>query len=610
MTYSHTFTIDFETFFSKDFSLKKLATLEYIRSPEFEVHGAACKVDDQPSVWVHRDDLAEYLAEHDWDDILAIAHNGPFDFTILFEKYGHAPAMLCDTLGLARALLPQDLDFDLDSLGHMLGFEGKLGGGAALQAVKGLRGLAKDDPRIIALGEYACVDGDRAYQFYTTLYPHLPEVERHIMSKVLRMGTRGRLLFDKTTSDEAKQEAIELRNQRIANAGVDPAIFRSDEKFADLLRTHGIQPPTKTSPKTGKVGYAFSKQDPAFIELLDNPEVAPFVDARLATKSTGDIKRIERLQRITALPPYTLPFPYAYAAAHTHRLGGTGKINVQNLKKGADGRAGKLRMSIKAPPGYVIPVVDASQIELRFNLWFCGQLDLLQMLANGEDLYSHTATAVLKRYVDKTMKQERNFGKVVELGCGYQMGSPKFRATCAIGPMGNPPIKLTQAESDNTIQTYRQIHPFVKAMWDWLGYFAIPQMTQRNCHIEKGPIVFKYERIELPNGLSLLYPNLRCGEDGWVYGINGVTHRIYGGKTLENIIQALARIAVMENLVEIDDHVTPIMASTHDENVGLCLEKDGDDVIAEMIRIMSIAPKWAPGLPLAAEGGYDYVYSK
>jgi len=606
--FEHTLTVDFETFFSADFTLRKLSTLEYIRDPKFKVHGAACKLDTAPAEWITSERLPEHLAAVAWDKTAAISHNSLFDQTILYEKYGISPVFRIDTLGLARALLPQDMDFDLDALALALGVGHKTNGGKALQATKGIRDLTPELEE--SLATYACNDAEVCYKFFETLWPHLPEIERRLLNTTLRMGTEGILRLNHATATEALTEAAEKRNDRILNGGQDSSIYRSDAKFADLLRSAGVEPPTKISPKTGKTGYAFSKQDPAFVALLEHPDVAAFVDARLATKSTSDIKRIERLKRITSMEPKTLPMPLNYCGAHTYRWSGGGKINPQNFKKGADGHAGKLRMSIEAPDEHMICVADSAQIELRMNLWWCGQYDLLDMLRNGEDLYSYTATNILERHVDKKMKTERNLGKVVELGAGFGLGARKFRALCSIGPMGNKPIHLSQSEAAAIIAKYREIHPYVKARWDWLSHFAIPSMTKKDCHIIQGPVAFEHERVVLPSGLALLYPNLHATDDGWEYGINGVRHRLWGGTLDENIVQALARVVVGEQLDLIDRTVARVVSMSHDEIICVAPEQEAEHVLSEMLRIMSITPEWAPNLPLAAEGGFAKEYSK
>lgn len=625
-----TLVVDYETYYDDKYSLKKrdMPTLKYIRHELFKVHGAAVKENKDPARWISGRDLPAYFDSLDWSRIHLISHNYLFDGTITFERYGKSPAFRTDTLGLVRALLPADMDFGLDALGKALGLGGKVSGGKALADVKGVRDLTPEQEEALAV--YAIDDAEKTYILFEKFYQYLPEIERQLLNITARMGTEARLHFNQERSKEALTEAIEKRAARIANSGVPETHLRSDALFAAELRKRGVEPPMKLSEKkteTARVAngganvdpvynYAFAKSDPAFIQLLDEPEVAPLVDARLAVKSTGDIRRLEKLREITKLPPHTIPMPLNYCGAHTTRWSGAGGINPQNLKKGPGGKPGKLRESFEAPPGYVINVADSAQIELRMNMWFCGQNDILEMLRTGKDVYSYTASNVMQLPMEHIDKTKRQFGKVVELGCGYGMGHKKFQAICAIGPMGNPPIHLSREEACNAVNTYRSTHPFVKLMWDWLSYVAIPAMAQKGCHLEKGPIVFQHHSILLPNGLSLLYPNLRYWEDpegknsGWLYGTNGVKHRIYGGLLLENIIQALARVGVAEQLAIIDREVAPVVTMTHDEVVALSPEHRAEEDHKAMIEIMSTPPSWAPDLPVAAEGGFARTYSK
>lgn len=613
---------DYESYLDSEVTLKTMPTIQYVRHPKFKVHGAAIKEDDRPAFWVTGKDLPKYYAGVQWEEIDSISHHALFDCLVTYEHYGHTPKRRIDTLGLARALLPADLDFDLDSLGTVLGIGGKHGGGKIIQRIKGIVDLPADLE--LELAEYAIVDAERAYQFYQLLWPHLPEIERRLLDLTIRMGTQGVLRFNHTTAQEAKRESEERRTKIILASGLSETTLRSADKLAEEFRKRGVEPPTKVSEKKSKTAgteirtYAFSKSDRAFLDLLDHPDVAHIANGRLAAMSSGDVKRIDRLLAITGLAPFNIPMPLNYCGAHTYRWSGTGKINVQNLKK-ENGKAGKLRKSFEAPDGYVINVADSAQIELRMNMWYCKQLDILDILSRPDgDVYSHTATSLFNRPINKAMVQERQFGKVVELGCGYQMGWPKFKATCAIGPMGNPPIFISNEEAQNAINTYRATHPMVVAKWDWLARVAIPTMAQKDCHLQDGPITFKFERIELPNGLALQYPNLRfhvneeTGESGWVYGLNGVVHKIYGGKLLENIIQALARIVVAEQLDRIDREVEHAVCAsmTHDENIAVSPDPHAENVQRQMIAIMSTAPAWAPDLPVKAEGGYAKEYSK
>jgi DNA polymerase len=344
------------------------------------------------------------------------------------------------------------------------------------------------------------------------------------------------------------------------------------------------------------------------------------VEARLAAASNNAIKRIENLISIAGYAPHTLPVQLNVSGAHTHRLSGGGKINMQNLNRGS-----ALRTAIEAPPGFVILVADSSQIELRANMWFAGQQDVVDLLTPGEyvytddhvewkggDVYRAQASAQFNVPPEAVTKPQRQFGKVVELGAGYGMGHKKFRAQCAIGPMGNPPIYITDDDAARTIMTYRANKPFVKATWDWLTNVAIPAMARQGVRLERGPVVFEYQSVLLPDGMRLQYPNLEPTEDGYIWGINGVTHRIYGGVLDENLIQALAGIAIKQQALAIQRELPhlKLVHQVHDELIMLCPESEAHSSLRAVAEIMSRELPWAPGLPLRCEAGFAHNYSK
>lgn len=631
----HTLVVDYETFFDTDYTLKKLPTLLYIRDPRFLIWGAAVKWDDEPAKWIRGPDLEEFFAQVPWDDTIEIVHNALFDRTISYEKFGIVPARRVDTAGLCRALLPRDLSFELDAIGPILGLGGKVKGGDPLQRCKGIRELPPDLEQDLA--EYACGDAEIEYGIFKLLYEHLPRDEQVFMDLTIRMGSEGLLHFDDAMGGGVEAAIEEDRNHKLSIVGVTPEQLRSREQFAELLRARGVEPPTKISPKTGKETYAFSKQDPAYVALGAEPEVADLIQARNVWASNNAITRVRNLGKICALAPYTLPVQVNYNGAHTGRLSGGGGINMQNLN--ARGPQGKLRHAITAPPGCVIVVKDLKGIELRMNMWFSGQHDVLEFIRQGGDPYVDEAVNQFNIRPEEVTKLQRQLGKVIRLGAQYGMGHRKFRAYVATGPYGMDPIYLNEEEAFNTIQNYRRKHPWVKASWDWLTYVGLPALSDKGNDVERGPVILEHEQIRLPNGLALQYPNLVATEEGWVWGLNGKTHRIYGGIMQENIVQALAGVAIKEQMIEIDRELGggtfaqelfakamtdaaveqmkrqvqakgAVVHQVHDEILAVCREQDAEDVAALMDEVMTTPLAWAPDLPLEVEGGYDYRYTK
>jgi DNA polymerase len=292
--------------------------------------------------------------------------------------------------------------------------------------------------------------------------------------------------------------------------------------------------------------------------------------------------------------------PLKYYGAHTGRWSGSDGLNPQNFTRNSE-----LRKSIIAPPGYVILVSDLKQIEARLNMWFCGEEHWLSVFAAGKDIYTATAATHFGILYEEVAKSERFFGKTLELGLGYNMGWKKFRVQAALKN-----TFLTEEEAYRAVFTYRNAHPRLVVTWRDLSNM-LPHMYQEGCAQEKNPVKFVHEGILLPNGMRLDYSGLRPTEDGdWFYGI-GKNIKIYGGKMLENIIQALARIVIGEQLLAVEalPGVTTV-SSTHDEIIALVREADADAAVEAVTEIMTASPEWAPDLPLAVDIGYAKEYSK
>ena len=235
----------------------------------------------------------------------------------------------------------------------------------------------------------------------------------------------------------------------------DKDTLMSNPQFADLLRTYGVEPPTKISPTTGKQTYAFSKTDEAFKELLEHEDtqVQALVAARLGTKSTIEETRTERFLGIAERG--TLPVPLRYYAAHTGRWGGDDKLNLQNLP-----RSSPLKKAILPPRGYVFLDSDSSQIEARTLAWLSGQEDLVEAFDRGEDVYKIMASAIYGKDVAQINKDERFVGKTTILGAGYGMGAKKFQTQ-----LKNFGVELELEETKRVIDTYRQTYPYIPQLW-------------------------------------------------------------------------------------------------------------------------------------------------
>jgi DNA polymerase len=397
------------------------------------------------------------------------------------------------------------------------------------------------------------------------------------------------------------------RKEELLNS-FDKDILMSNPQFADLLVSLGVEPPMKKSPANGKQTYAFSKTDEGFKALLEHEDtrVQAVVAARLGTKSTIEETRTERFIGIAKRGP--MPVPLRYYAAHTGRWGGDDKINLQNLQ-----RTSPLKKSILAPFGMVIIDSDSSQIEARTLAWLAGQDDLVEAFERGEDVYKIMASAIYGKKIEAITKDERFVGKTTILGAGYGMGAVKFRTQ--LKTFG---VEVSEDEAKRIIDTYRRTYPNISALWKEVATVFSAIIGEQTTSFGRGGIlkVDGSEGILLPNGLRLKYPNLRkrTDDDGdveYVYdtkkGKAVIPNRIYGGKVIENVCQALARIVIGEQMLMIAKKYRVVM-TVHDAVACVSPEAEAETAKEYVELCMRLRPSWASELPLNCEAGYGKSY--
>jgi DNA polymerase len=433
-----------------------------------------------------------------------------------------------------------------------------------------------------------------------------PPTELRLIDLTIKMFTEPVLWLDVVVLEEHLNRVKTSKTNILGH--YDKDVLMSNPKFALLLQDYGVAPPMKKSPTTGKQTYAFSKTDEEFKALLEhsNPDVQALVAARLGTKSTIEESRTERFIGIANRGP--LPVPLRYYAAHTGRWGGDDKVNLQNLP-----RSSTLKYAIIPPAGYVILDSDSSQIEARTLAWLAGQNDLVQAFDDGEDVYKIMASAIYNNPIESITKDERFVGKTTILGAGYGMGAPKFQAQ-----LKNFGVEVTLDEAKRIIDTYRTTYPQIVALWGAAGTALKAILQKQQTSLGRGGLlsVQGENGIILPNGLRLKYPNLRLheteeGKTEIVYdtkkGKATIPNRIYGGKVIENVCQALARIIIGEQMLMIAKKYRVVM-TVHDA-IAIVVPKAEAEAAKEYVELcMRLRPQWALELPLNCEAGYGTSY--
>lgn len=612
----HILTVDFETFWSSDFTLKKQTIEEYVRSPDFSVHGAAVKYGSEPSRWISKNELSAFFASVPWQDVALLCQNAPFDALILSHHYGVVPRTYLCTLAMARMMLPRQRH-SLKILSEHFGLPAK---GDEVNSTKGIRDLPPEVERVLA--PYAQRDADNTYAVFRKFIDGgFPLDELEIVDTTIRMFAEPKLRLDKRRARNLLAKVLRDKRSALRRLGVTKSDVMSADKFSDiLLDRFGIETEMKFGkPKpdgTPKEIPALAKTDGFLKSLLnhENPDVQALAAIRLSVKSTLEETRLRRL--LSMHERGALAVYLNFAGAHTFRWSGGDGMNWQNFPRGSE-----LRRTILAPKGYVLVVADLSQIEARVLNCLAEQWDVLKLFESG-DPYSALASKFFGRPIDRKKnpddKLAGQIGKVGELGLGYGMGPPKLQRTLKQGAMGAPSVVIDDATAKKWVyDDYRGSHDKVVKYWAQ-AETVLGLLEARVENQPWGPMLIHQGKIILPNGSALDYTGLRRVEGEWqmfdragnvMKNAFGQPIRLYGALLVENVVQALSRV-IMSQAMPAIRALYRIVMSTHDELVCLASASEGAACQAHMERCMTKRPVWLPMIPLAAEGGFDACYSK
>ena len=647
--YQRIVSIDFETRWDKaDYTLSKLTTEEYIRDKRFKAFGACIhEYGSETAVqWYRGDELPRILATYDWSKTAVLAHNAQFDVSILEWRYGVRPAFIFDTLSMARALRGVEVGNSLAKLAADFGLPEK---GRAVHSTDGLEEIDAQIEKELA--DYCKHDVYLCEQIFERLIEGYPKSELRLIDMTLKMYTRPVLELDQKMLIQALSEEGAHRAKLLERVGIDEAELASNPKFAEVLRSLGVEAPTKVSKTTGKPTLALAKNDAMFQALLNgsNEDVAALCEARLKVKSTTERTRAQRFLDISQRGKLPVPLSYYGAKSGRWTAAKGSAINMQNLKRGSF-----LRKAIMAPEGHQLVVGDLSQIEPRVLAWLADYDDLLDIFRSGQDAYAQFGAQMfgIPGMTKESHPDLRQSAKSALLGCGYGLGWASFASQLLVGFLGAPPVRYDKAFAkklgatqdyvqrfmdwdDNVIKmqdiphtcTEEQLlihcvaakkiidiyrataHPVV-TFWDMCSRLMVSALAGGEEFVYKC-VTFRKEEIVLPNGMSLLYPNLRQVTDkatkqkNWVYGEDAT--KLYAGKITNNVTQALARIVMTDGMLRTSKKYF-VAGTVHDEQIVVVPDEEAADAKTWVLAQMTVVPKYMPGIPLAADGGAHRRY--
>jgi hypothetical protein len=654
-------TIDFETRWdSKEYTLSKMTTEEYVRDPRFKAFGACLHVYGSDGIvqWYGDNELPRVLSTFDWGRTAILAHNAQFDVSILEWRYGVHPCFIFDTLSMGRALRGVEVGNSLAKLALDFGLRPK---GTAVYSSEGLTSISPEIERELA--DYCAHDVYLCEEIFTRFIDGYPKSELRLIDMTLKMYTRPVLELDGPMLEEALYDERTKREALLEKLGVEEAALASNAQFAKVLESLGVPAPYKKSKTTGKPALALAKNDALFQQLLNgsNEDVSLLCEARLKVKSTTERTRAQRFLDISRRGALPVPLSYYGALSGRWTASKGSAINMQNLKRGSF-----LRKAIMAPEGYELVVGDLSQIEPRVLAWLSDYADMLDIFRAGGDPYAAFGAQMfnIPGLTKESHPDLRQSAKSALLGCGYGLGWASFAAQLLVGFLGAPPQRYNKAFAkqlgvnatyvqafldykDNVekmleiphtcteeellthcvaakkiIDIYRSTAYPVVGFWEMCSSLMVSALHDGHEHTYKC-ITFRKEEIVLPNGMSLRYPNLRqvnktekladgtirtLKEKEWVYGEEGVTPtKLYAGKITNNIVQGVARIVMTDGMLRVDKRY-PVKGTVHDELIAVAPAEEAAAAKTWVLAQMTMEPKYMPGIPLDADGGHHRRY--
>lgn len=281
-----------------------------------------------------------------------------------------------------------------------------------------------------------------------------------------------------------------------------------------------------------------------------------------------------------------------------------------------------IRTALIAPPGKTFAVADFSAIEARVLAWLAGEQWRLDVFDTHGKIYEASAAAMFNVPLESIDKGSplRQRGKVAELALGYQGGVNALKA------MGADRMGLTEDEMSEIVAKWRKANPAISKLWRYVDLAAVQAVeTGETITLRQFQnLKFSYKNgnlyITLPSGRRLTYFKARLAQGKFskiikyrgtaTMGNAIVWSDTYGGKLVENIVQAISRDLLAVSLLALHDAGYYIVMHVHDETVAEIPKTGAEDNLEKMCEIMGASVEWAPGLPLRADGYITEYYKK
>lgn len=385
----------------------------------------------------------------------------------------------------------------------------------------------------------------------------------------------------------------------------------------------------------------------SWIQNVDNPKLKRILEIR-AQGGKSSTAKLEAIKN-RVCPDDRVRDILVYHGASTGRWAGAG-IQVQNFPRGVGYNSDKvleclllddldvfemmypdvinaisagLRGFIISEEGHDFVTADFAQIEARVVMMLAGCQRGIEDFRHGRDIYLALAQEIYKRPLTKKDKEERQLGKVGVLGCGFQMGAARFKEHAK----NQAGLIISEELAEKTVKTYRETYPEVVKLWYAQERAAILSVKNPGRIFTEGPIKWKVQGnflyCRLPSGRCLAYPDpaIKVIKTKWdtdkesltFMAVNTITKQwdrehTYGGKLVENIVQATARDLMANGMLNTEKAGYKSVMTVHDEVISEVPEGFGS--VEEFEKLLSTPPEWAKDYPIKAEGWRGKRYRK
>ena len=648
-------SFDFETYSETD--IASCGSYKYIEDPAFEILLLSYAFDDEPVKTV------DFAAGEDWPQefldalsdpsITKTAYNAAFERYALERALGlyQDPAQYEDTMVLAAVCgLPLSLSGACEAL-HMGDDVAKMKEGKALirYFCSPCKPTKTNGGRTRNLPEHA----PGKWDLFKTYNAQDVVAERAVRNRLLRYRPDG---------IEHKFWAVNTRlNER--GVRIDTTLARQavaiDDEYKARLTEEAIALTGLENPKSVAQIKAWLKDQEGLDVASLNKKVVADVVGRLQTDAAREFMRVRAALAKSSTSKYaamlrslcadgtvkgTLLF---YGASRTGRFAGR-IVQPQNLPQNhipdlatarslvragdaetvdllydniSDTLSQLIRTAIIPEAGHRLIVSDFSAIEARVIAWFAGEQWRLKVFEDGGDIYCQSASQMFKVPVEKhgVNGELRQKGKVAELACGYGGG------VNALIAFGADKMGMSDEEMAETVAMWRDASPNICRLWKSLENAAIKAIVRKTSAVSRlGNVRFDYENgilwMNLPSGRRIAYWDAQYAPSKWKKGQKAISYmglndknkwariETWGGKLVENLVQATARDCLRDKILALDAAGFDIRMHVHDEIV--VTEPLDGKTLEQMNEIMNEPLPWAEGLPLRGDGYYCDFYQK